>query len=456
MTYRPRIVRYAQHSSCRGSSPCFVTFGVCAFSGIFLIGPGQTRLHSEKRHPRCNSATTPSSAPPGACARTAGAWSSQDHLREGPRLLPQAVPRARTSRTSSAPTSPSTTATSTASRPACRRRTASTPTRAARYDCGLCTEHEQHTCVALVEITSTCNLRCPMCFAESGPGGKHIDFATYTRMVDRYVELEGIADVLQLSGGEPTIHPEFVRMVRYAYEQPIEVVMINTNGIRLAHDPALVEALAADARPARDLPPVRRLGRRAPPTPPRRGAARDEAGGPGGAAPATTCAARSSAPSNTTRTCTRSAGSCGSAWSGRSSAASASSSPPTAAGTSTRGDLERRVTMPDVVKALVAQTGGLLAENDFYPLPCAHPNCHMLTYLYRGGEQPVPIVAVHRRPQAHGPDRQQHHLHAGPGPAARRAVPRRRRRLRLRPERLRRRPDCRRSTSSWSRRWPRS
>src|SRR3954447_8863554 len=118
------------------------------------------------------------------------------------------------------------------------------PDRACPYDCGLCTEHEQHTCIALIEVTSSCNLKCPLCFAESGPGSNFIDFATYTRMVDRYVELEGIADVLQLSGGEPTLHPDIVRMVRYAYEQPIQAVMINTNGIRLAHDPSLVEQLA--------------------------------------------------------------------------------------------------------------------------------------------------------------------------------------------------------------------
>src|SRR5580704_4404251 len=112
------------------------------------------------------------------------------------------------------------------------------------YDCGLCPEHEQHTCIGLIEVTSNCNLKCPMCFAESGPGGKNIDFATYTGMVDRYVELEGMADVLQLSGGEPTLHPELVRMVRYAYEQPIAAVMINTNGIRLAKDARLVAELA--------------------------------------------------------------------------------------------------------------------------------------------------------------------------------------------------------------------
>jgi uncharacterized radical SAM superfamily Fe-S cluster-containing enzyme len=54
-------------------------------------------------------------------------------------------------------------------------------------------------------------------------------------------------------------------------------------------------------------------------------------------------------------------------------------------------DLEKRATMPDVVRAIVADTGGLLAESDFYPLPCAHPNCDLLAYLYRGGPVPFPI-----------------------------------------------------------------
>jgi uncharacterized radical SAM superfamily Fe-S cluster-containing enzyme len=55
------------------------------------------------------------------------------------------------------------------------------------------------------------------------------------------------------------------------------------------------------------------------------------------------------------------------------------------------GDLERRATMPDLVKALAAQAADVVAETDFFPLPCAHPNCHMMCYLYRGGAAPVPI-----------------------------------------------------------------
>ncbi len=36
------------------------------------------------------------------------------------------------------------------------------------YDCGLCTDHEQHSCLSLVEIADACNLTCPICYAESG------------------------------------------------------------------------------------------------------------------------------------------------------------------------------------------------------------------------------------------------------------------------------------------------
>ena len=30
------------------------------------------------------------------------------------------------------------------------------------YDCGLCPDHEQHSCLSIVEITDACNLRCPV------------------------------------------------------------------------------------------------------------------------------------------------------------------------------------------------------------------------------------------------------------------------------------------------------
>src|SRR5262249_39404135 len=118
------------------------------------------------------------------------------------------------------------------------------PDRGCPFDCGLCTEHEQHTCIGLVEITSSCNLTCPMCYASSAPGGKHLSVEDVKRAIDRLVEVEGRPEILQLSGGEPTLHPRFAEILDYALSRPIDYVMINTNGIRLAHDPALVEQIA--------------------------------------------------------------------------------------------------------------------------------------------------------------------------------------------------------------------
>ena len=54
-------------------------------------------------------------------------------------------------------------------------------------------------------------------------------------------------------------------------------------------------------------------------------------------------------------------------------------------------DLERRITFPDVIKAVAEQTGGMFREDDFLPLPCAHPNCHSLTYAFRSGGSIVPL-----------------------------------------------------------------
>jgi 7,8-dihydro-6-hydroxymethylpterin dimethyltransferase len=257
-------------------------------------------------------------------------------------------------------------------------------------DCGLCPEHEQHTCIALIEVTSNCNLRCPMCFAESGPGGTNIDFATYRKMVDRYVHLEGVADVLQLSGGEPTLHPDLVRMVRYAYEQPIQVVMVNTNGIRLARDPGLVDQLAAmkdrleiylQVDGFDDATSERLRGERLVETKLKALDNLERAG------------------IRSTLVCTvehttnlHEVGRILRFGLERRGVRGVSYQLATYCGRHLpAAELEQRVTMPDLAKALVAQTDRLLAETDFYPLPCAHPNCHLMAYLYRGGSRPVPV-----------------------------------------------------------------
>lgn len=113
------------------------------------------------------------------------------------------------------------------------------------YDCGLCTDHEQHSCLTLLEITDSCNLRCPVCYAASGPERlTHRPLALIEKMLDAIVRNEGKPDVVQISGGEPTLHPQFFEIVALAKARPIRHLMVNTNGVRLAQDEEFVKRLS--------------------------------------------------------------------------------------------------------------------------------------------------------------------------------------------------------------------
>lgn len=113
------------------------------------------------------------------------------------------------------------------------------------YDCGLCPDHMQHSCLTVLEVTDHCNLRCPVCYAGSGPERlSHRPLAVIEKMLDAVVKNEGEPDVVQLSGGEPTLHPDFFAILDAAKARPIRHLMVNTNGIRLAQEPDFVARLA--------------------------------------------------------------------------------------------------------------------------------------------------------------------------------------------------------------------
>lgn len=113
-------------------------------------------------------------------------------------------------------------------------------------DCGICPDHEQHSCLTLIEITDRCNLSCPTCYASSSPThGRHRTLEEVEAMLRTIVKSEGEPDVVQISGGEPTIHPEFFRILDLAKSMPIKHLMVNTNGIRIAQDKGFAEKLAS-------------------------------------------------------------------------------------------------------------------------------------------------------------------------------------------------------------------
>ncbi|MBL8789001.1 MAG: radical SAM protein [Rhizobiales bacterium] len=114
------------------------------------------------------------------------------------------------------------------------------------YDCGLCPDHEQHSCLGLIDVNEACNLSCPVCFADSSTARTtHRPLAEIEKMMDTLVASEGEPDLLQISGGEPTIHPQIIDILDAAKRRPIRHVMLNTNGIRIAQDEDFVRRLAA-------------------------------------------------------------------------------------------------------------------------------------------------------------------------------------------------------------------
>jgi uncharacterized radical SAM superfamily Fe-S cluster-containing enzyme len=99
------------------------------------------------------------------------------------------------------------------------------------------------TCLALIEIVNSCNLACPTCYADSpiGASGARLDavpLADLQRRIQGIIDRKGRIEILQLSGGEPTLHPEFFKLLEWAQANPgIDYLLINTNGVRLANDP---------------------------------------------------------------------------------------------------------------------------------------------------------------------------------------------------------------------------
>ena len=270
--------------------------------------------------------------------------------------------------------------------------TAVEPQRGCPLDCGLCSEHEQHTCIAVLEITDGCNLTCPMCYAGSAPGKQHKSLDEIRKQIDTIVAAEGRVEVVQLSGGEPTLHPQLLEAIEYALSQPIDYVMINTNGIRLAHDRGLVDALAVHRQrleiylqfDAVDDSAMQQL--------------RGQAGLLDIKLKALDNIERAGL--NVTLVSTLQGGVNDSAPADlvafaqqRECVTGLSFQPATYSGRYLLPDeLERRITFPDVIDTIAGDSRNAFTADDFVPLPCAHPNCHWISLAARDGDRLLPLT----------------------------------------------------------------
>lgn len=119
------------------------------------------------------------------------------------------------------------------------------PKRGCPYDCGPCTWHATACQLPVISITNACNQRCPICFTYNRPDRhfyKPID--EMQRTIDWLIEASGPLDLVNITGGEPTLHPQLSDILRVCIRPQIGRVTMNSNGITLAKDYHLCEQLA--------------------------------------------------------------------------------------------------------------------------------------------------------------------------------------------------------------------
>ena len=260
------------------------------------------------------------------------------------------------------------------------------------------------TCVALIEIVESCNLSCPTCFASS-PHGVGDDLAyTPSREVRQriagVVARKGFIDIIQLSGGEPTLHPDFFEILEWCLAHPkIGYILVNTNAVRVATDAAFREKLG-ELRRARgkfelyvQFDGVQEAGQRE-----LRGAdlrkvreqAIDTAGALGVPSTLAMTVTDETLPflGETMRFAVP-----------RRHVRGISFQPRFTSGrievTSSTLPIARSAARPlsvgDIVHALAAQAGEFVSAADFTPLPCGDPNCHTIGYVLRTASGAVPL-----------------------------------------------------------------
>lgn len=103
--------------------------------------------------------------------------------------------------------------------------------------CGLCNMHTSHSGLPIVDLTNRCNLTCPVCFANANAAGYLYEpsFEDIRNILTSLANQKPVrANMVQFSGGEPTVRPDFLDIVRMARDMDFEYIQVNTNGIKMA------------------------------------------------------------------------------------------------------------------------------------------------------------------------------------------------------------------------------
>lgn len=261
------------------------------------------------------------------------------------------------------------------------------------------------TCLALIEIVDSCNMACPTCFANSPLGAsgtnlKYHSFEKLTTNIQGIIERKGKIEIIQFSGGEPTIHPDFFRLVEWVRTNPmIDYLVINTNGVRLSKDEQFVETLGALFKKYDNIQLYLQFDG------PQEDGQKELRGGDfrGVREKAIRNCARFDLPITLAMTVNRA--NLGHLWETVEYARAfdnirgASFQPMFLSGrTPEKKDASYRpLNTADIILGLHEQSRGALALDDFTPLPCGDPNCATIGWLFR-------MNGTYYSPSEHGID----------------------------------------------------
>jgi len=102
------------------------------------------------------------------------------------------------------------------------------------FDCGTCAQHQQQIQLTIVPITSGCNLSCPICYTHNrNDGAYHMEPDSLAQIVDVLAARDPDKKIINLTGGEPTVHPAHLDLIALCHERGIKRVTLSTHGLGL-------------------------------------------------------------------------------------------------------------------------------------------------------------------------------------------------------------------------------